>query len=87
MARSELRAGGLRQSAEPGHSLSEQQLRIATLAARGMHNQEIAERLYLSPRTVGSHLYRVYPKLGITSRHQLGAALTALLRGAELGSD
>ncbi|HEX2321456.1 MAG TPA: LuxR C-terminal-related transcriptional regulator [Streptosporangiaceae bacterium] len=36
-----------------------------------MTNSEIAHRLFLSPRTVASHLYRSYPKLGIAGRHQL----------------
>jgi DNA-binding CsgD family transcriptional regulator len=38
-------------------------------------NREIGQRLYLSHRTVGSHLYRIFPKLAITSRSQLRAAL------------
>ena len=48
---------------------------IARLAAEGLSNREIGERLYLSPRTVGSHLYRIYPKLEITSRAQLAAKI------------
>ncbi|MFE2187971.1 response regulator transcription factor [Streptomyces sp. NPDC059455] len=36
-----------------------------------MSNREIGERLFLSPRTVGSHLYRSFPKLGVTARSQL----------------
>jgi DNA-binding CsgD family transcriptional regulator len=40
-----------------------------------MTNREIGQQLYLSHRTVGSHLYRLFPKLGITSRAQLSAAL------------
>ena len=41
----------------------------------GLSNREIGQRLYLSHRTVGSHLYRIFPKLGITSRGELRAAL------------
>jgi DNA-binding CsgD family transcriptional regulator len=44
---------------------------IVTLAGLGLTNAEIANRLFLSPRTVASHLYRSYPKLGISGRHQL----------------
>jgi len=43
------------------------------MVAEGLSNREIGERLYLSHRTVGSHLYRLFPKLGITSRVQLTA--------------
>ena len=55
--------------------LTPQELQIARLAADGLSNREIGTRLYLSHRTVGSHLYRVFPKLGITSRAQLHTAL------------
>jgi DNA-binding CsgD family transcriptional regulator len=55
--------------------LSAQELQIAELAADGLSNREIGMRLYLSHRTVGSHLYRVFPKLGVTSRAQLHIAL------------
>ncbi|MFJ1805140.1 MULTISPECIES: LuxR C-terminal-related transcriptional regulator [unclassified Streptomyces] len=41
------------------------------LAAEGLTNPQIGERLYLSPRTVSSHLYRSFPKLGITQRSKL----------------
>jgi DNA-binding NarL/FixJ family response regulator len=40
-----------------------------------MTNPEIAQQLYLSPRTVSSHPYRLFPKLGITSRNQLANAI------------
>ena len=45
------------------------------MAAAGLSNREIGQRLYLSNRTVESHLYRVYPKLGVTSRTQLSDVL------------
>jgi DNA-binding CsgD family transcriptional regulator len=51
--------------------LTAQQREIITLAGRGLTNGEIADRLFLSPRTVASHLYRSYPKLGVAGRHQL----------------
>ena len=57
--------------------LTPQELQIARLAANGLSNREIGEQLYLSHRTVGFHLYHVYPKLGISSRSQLHAALGA----------
>jgi DNA-binding NarL/FixJ family response regulator len=59
-------------------TLSSQERRIAELAADGLSNKEIAEQLYLSPRTVGAHLYRVFPKLGVTRRSGLRPALDAL---------
>lgn len=55
--------------------LSAQELQIARLAAEGLSNREIGERLYLSHRTVGTHLYRIFPKLEITSRAQLADRL------------
>jgi DNA-binding NarL/FixJ family response regulator len=50
---------------------------VARLAVEGLSNREIGQRLYLSPRTVGSHLSRIYPKLDITRRTQLAAHLGA----------
>ncbi|WP_148085949.1 helix-turn-helix transcriptional regulator [Actinocorallia herbida] len=51
--------------------LTPQELQIARFAAQGMSNREIGAQLFLSPRTVGSHLYRIFPKLGITARAEL----------------
>ena len=55
--------------------LTEQEQRILDLIGDGLTNRQIAERMYLSHRTVGAHLYRIYPKLGITSRNQLHIVL------------
>ncbi|KQO11996.1 hypothetical protein ASF06_03070 [Agreia sp. Leaf244] len=55
--------------------LTPQELQVAVLAARGMSNKEIADRVYLSHRTVSTHLYKTFPKLGISSRSQLRDAL------------
>ncbi|WP_051221865.1 AAA family ATPase [Conexibacter woesei] len=77
-ARQELRAAGgemAPRTVPARDTLSPQELEIAQLAAEGLSNREIGQRLYLSHRTVGSHLYRVFPKLGITSRTQLPGVL------------
>ncbi|GAA3170370.1 AAA family ATPase [Nonomuraea salmonea] len=74
-AEAELRAAGIEATGAVAPTalteLSPQQQQIVRLAARGLTNREIGDKLYLSPRTVGSHLYRVFPKLGITARAQL----------------
>jgi DNA-binding CsgD family transcriptional regulator len=73
-ARQELRATGEkvgRRAPDLRDRLTAQELQIAQLAAEGLSNRQIAERLFLSPRTIGGHLYRIFPKLEITSRAQL----------------
>ncbi|GAA2534713.1 ATP-binding protein [Winogradskya humida] len=76
--RRELRAAGEGQLRTTDDTLTAQELEIARLAAAGLTNRQIGERLFLSHRTVGAHLYRVYPKLGITTRTALHAALPEL---------
>ncbi|MGA8666555.1 MAG: LuxR C-terminal-related transcriptional regulator, partial [Candidatus Dormiibacterota bacterium] len=79
-ARHELRATGETvgpRTPDARDRLSAQELQIARLAAAGLSNREIGERLFLSHRTIGSHLYRVYPKLGITGRGQLREGLAS----------
>jgi DNA-binding CsgD family transcriptional regulator len=75
-AQAELRASGVTVAGaarEPDAlgELTPQQRQIVRLASDGLTDREIAGRLFLSPRTVSSHLYRSYPKLGVASRHQL----------------
>jgi DNA-binding NarL/FixJ family response regulator len=55
--------------------LTPHELHIARLAAEGLTNREIGQRLYLSHRTVSTHLHRIFPKVGITSRAELAAVL------------
>src|SRR5579859_683896 len=77
-ARQELRATGEnvgRRAPDFRDRLTAQELQIAQLAAEGLSNRQIAERLFLSPRTIGGHLYRIFPKLEITARAQLRDAL------------
>ncbi|MER6945116.1 AAA family ATPase [Nonomuraea sp. NPDC000554] len=85
-AQAELRAAGLDvDTPDPGAfaGLSPQQQQIVRLAARGLTNREIGERLFLSPRTVGPHLYRTFPKLGVTARSQLRDVLETAARGTD----
>jgi DNA-binding NarL/FixJ family response regulator len=70
---------GVSRRSDPAESLTAQEQQIAQLAASGMTNREIADRIYLSHKTVAAHLYKVFPKLGITSRNQLHAALGELV--------
>jgi DNA-binding CsgD family transcriptional regulator len=73
-ARAELSATGVttpRPSRAGLPRLTPQELQVARLAAQGLSNRDIAAQLFLSPRTVGYHLYKAYPKLRVTSRSQL----------------
>ncbi|MBW5425039.1 AAA family ATPase [Streptomyces sp. BG9H] len=84
-ARAELRATGeSRPAATPGgdrfSTLTPQELQVTRLAAAGLSNRDIGAQLFLSPRTVGYHLYNAYPKLGVASRGEL-ARLSERLPG------
>jgi len=79
-ARAELGATGVT-AARPDRAglprLTPQELQVARLAAQGLSNRDIAAQLFLSPRTVGYHLYKAYPKLGITGRGAINSAVLA----------
>jgi DNA-binding CsgD family transcriptional regulator len=80
-AETELRAAGeqtARRSAPTWATLTAQELQIVRMAGDGSSNKQIGQRLYLSPRTVSGHLYRAFPKLGISSRGQIAACLRDL---------
>lgn len=75
-ARAELRAAGeSTMSATPAPDklslLTPQELQVVRLAASGATNRDIAAQLFLSPRTVSHHLYRAFPKLGVSTRTAL----------------
>lgn len=77
--RRELRAAGeasRTRSPDARDQLTPHELQIAQLAADGLTNREIGQRLYLSHRTVSSHLHRIFPKLGVASRSELRAAVS-----------
>ena len=77
-ARQELRASGETSRARVAATrddLSPQEIQIAMLAADGLTNREIGAKLFVSHRTVGSHLYHIFPKLSITSRSELREAM------------
>jgi DNA-binding CsgD family transcriptional regulator len=83
-ARLELRAAGEsspRRERDSLDDLTPQELQIVQMAAQGLTNGAIAQQLYVSRRTVESHLYHVFPKLGVSSRAELAAVL-----GGRLGA-
>ena len=76
VARGEAPAAPPADTAAPGaaaKSLTRREKEVAELVAEGLGNREIAERLYLSKRTVDSHLEHIFTKLGFTSRTQVTA--------------
>jgi DNA-binding CsgD family transcriptional regulator len=77
-AAGELRVAGARPrrlSFSGADSLTASQRRVAEMAAQGLANREIAQALFVTPRTVEQHLYNAYKKLGIQSRAELARAL------------
>jgi DNA-binding CsgD family transcriptional regulator len=78
-ARTELLATGARprRLAQTGvESLTVSQRRVAELAARGLTTRQVAEALFVTPKTVEFHLRQTYLKLGLSSRAELTAALS-----------
>jgi DNA-binding CsgD family transcriptional regulator len=70
----ELRATGeqpRKRATQPADTLTAQELRIARLVATGATSKEVAEQLFLSPRTIDAHLRNIFGKLGIASRREL----------------
>ncbi len=74
-AEAELRAAGARQAVvtadDPLARLTPQELQVVRLAAAGASNKQIGAQLFLSPRTVGYHLHKAFPKLGVSAREEL----------------
>ena len=79
-ARTELAASGEKLRPREGGSFNEltpQELQVALVVAKGATNREAGAALFLSPKTIETHLGRVYRKLGVRSRTELAAALAA----------
>jgi DNA-binding CsgD family transcriptional regulator len=77
-ARTELRATGeraRRRQPSTRDELTPQELNVARLVCEGLTNREIAERLFLSPKTIESHLVRIFRKTDVRSRTELTVAL------------
>ncbi|WP_181774881.1 helix-turn-helix transcriptional regulator [Amycolatopsis pittospori] len=82
-ARRELRSAGEsspNRGPDAREKLTPHELSIVQLAAEGLTNREIGQRLYLSHRTVGTHLHRIFPKVGVTSRAELKKVVSDLGR-------
>jgi DNA-binding CsgD family transcriptional regulator len=77
-ARAEFGRVGLRRRS--GDELTDSERRVAELAARGLTNREVAAALFISPKTVEAILARVYRKLGIASRAELGVHMAESVR-------
>jgi DNA-binding CsgD family transcriptional regulator len=89
-AQVELRASGERLRARgtaKSESLTPQELQIARFVATGATNKEVAEQLFLSPRTVDAHLRNVFRKFGFTSRGQLASLDLGDAAGASLATN
>jgi ATP/maltotriose-dependent transcriptional regulator MalT len=80
-AQSEIHRLGLRH--RPADELTASERRIAELAASGLTNRQVAEAAFVSPKTVEANLSRVYRKLGIRSRAELGARMSVPARDTE----
>ena len=77
-ARTELNASGerARRGVQPlSHELTPQELQVALLVAEGATNKEVGRRLFLSPKTIETHLGRVYRKVNVRSRTELASLL------------
>ncbi|SDP29470.1 regulatory protein, luxR family [Nakamurella panacisegetis] len=77
--RDELAAAGARPPAPANHrTLTPSEHRVADLALQGLTNNEIAQALFVTPKTVEYHLRQIYQRLGIGRRHELGAAMALI---------
>jgi DNA-binding CsgD family transcriptional regulator len=72
-AATSVRDGRPRRPSFGWESLTEAELRVVGLTAEGLTNREIAERLFVSRRTVATHLEHVFQKLGFSTRVRLAA--------------
>ena len=90
LARAAYRAAGLRlgvrgsrgRPATGWEALTDTEMRVAALVAEGLSNPEVAERMFLSRRTVGTHVSHILTKLGVRSRSEIAALAARRAEGA-----
>ena len=71
----------------PGPMLSAREREVALLVARGLRNREIAERLFISERTVENHIHRMLERTGFRSRSELAAHVATLSGGLSVSPE
>ncbi len=70
----------------PLDALTKAELRVAAAISRGLSNRDAADNLFLSPKTVDSHLQRIYRKLGVSSRTELAILISGAPRTSPAGN-
>ncbi|HEX3264255.1 MAG TPA: AAA family ATPase [Candidatus Limnocylindrales bacterium] len=72
---------------EPWHPLSAREFEVARLVAHGLTNGQIAEQLFVSPKTVGAHIEHILAKLGVARRSEIAAWTAPIVRSSPPDND
>lgn len=74
-------------AAPAAHQLTAQEISVINLITQGLTNQKIAEKLFVSPRTIHAHIRNIYAKTGVRSRVALAAVWAEIQRGVTMTDD